>query len=61
MSCPAQSRKLLPYQPFTVALGVLAAPSAQAVTTAPVTPVMGSVSLCFSLPVGGSAALVWCL
>lgn len=52
--------KTLAVSAFTVALGVLAAPSAQAVTTAPVTPVMGSVSLCFSLPVG-SAALVWCL
>lgn len=52
--------KTLAISALTLSLGVLAAPAAVAETVVPATPVMGSASLCFSIPVG-SAALVWCL
>ncbi len=45
--------KTLAASAFTIALGVLAVPPAQAVTTAPVTPVFwGSASICYSFPLG---------
>ncbi|QSE84998.1 hypothetical protein [Rhodococcus koreensis] len=46
---------------LTLSLGALAAPMASAAPAAPApTPVLGSVSICFSVPLG-SASLVWCI
>ena len=48
---------------ITVSLGVLAAPTAMAASTqpAPVNQGGGSIGICFTVPMPGSAALVWCL
>lgn len=52
--------RILAASVLTAGLGAFAAPVASADQAVPITPVWGSVSLCFSVPVG-SAALVWCI
>ncbi|MFD4183360.1 hypothetical protein [Rhodococcus sp. NPDC058514] len=52
--------KTLAATAIALTVGVFAAPAVSAAETAGATPAMGSVALCFSIPLG-SAALVWCL
>ncbi|MGW0045025.1 hypothetical protein [Rhodococcus sp. NPDC003348] len=61
MSTKTMSTRIAPVlaaTAVTLSLGVLVPPVASASTAA--TPALGSVALCFSVPVG-SAALVWCI
>ncbi|MBP1161815.1 MULTISPECIES: hypothetical protein [Rhodococcus] len=52
--------KTLAATAIALTVGVFAAPAASASDTVAATPALGSVALCFSVPLG-SAALVWCI
>ncbi|MFC9789152.1 hypothetical protein [Rhodococcus sp. NPDC127528] len=56
----AKITKILAATAVVLSIGVIAAPVAAASEVSGATPAWGSVSLCFSVPVG-SAALVWCI